>query len=68
MDKREAQKLREELNKVLKSFDSDYQATVGNCAHNSVDATFKVTLAKQGTLSREERLGILFKTRWYRSN
>ena len=55
MDKREAQKLREELNKVLKSFDSDYQATVGNCSFNSFDATYKVTIAKQGTLSREER-------------
>ena len=55
MDRREAQKLREELNKVLKLFDSDYQATVGNCTYNSVDATFKVEIAKQGTPSKEER-------------
>ena len=55
MDKREAQKLREELNKVLKSFDSDYQAIVGNCTYNSFDANFKVSFSKKGTLSKEER-------------
>ena len=55
MDKREAQKLREELNKVLKSFDSDYQAIVGNCTYNSFDATFKVSFSKKGTPSKEER-------------
>ena len=55
MDKREAQKLREELNKVLKSFDSDYQAIVGNCTYNSFDANFKVSFSKKGTPSKEER-------------
>ena len=55
MDKREAQKLREELNKVLKAFDSDYQAIVGNCTYNSFDANFKVSFSKKGTLSKEER-------------
>lgn len=55
MDKKEAQKLREELNKVLKSFDSDYQAIVGNCTYNSFDANFKVSFSKKGTLSKEER-------------
>ena len=55
MDKREAQKLREELNKVLKSFDSDYQAIVGNCTYISFDANFKVSFSKKGTLSKEER-------------
>jgi len=55
MDRQEAQKLRVELNKVLELFDSSYNATVGNCSYNDTDATFKVTLAKEGAPSKEER-------------
>jgi hypothetical protein len=55
MDKREAQKLREELNKVLMSFDSDYQAMVGHCTYDTFDANFKVSFSKKGTPSKEER-------------
>ena len=55
MDKREAEKLREELNKVLKSFDSDYQAIVGHCTYSTFDANFKVSFSKKGTPSKEER-------------
>ena len=54
MDRKEAQKLRVELNKVLELFDSNYTATVGNCKFSPVDAEFKVTLLKKGDVSREE--------------
>ena len=55
MDRQEAKRLRAELNKVLEQFDSSYNVTIGNCSYNSTDATFKVTLAPEGALSKEER-------------
>jgi len=55
MDKREAEKLRGELDRVLKSFDSNYQAMVGNCTYGTFDANFKVSFSKKGTPSKEER-------------
>lgn len=55
MDRQEAKRLRVELDKVLKAFDSSYNVTIGNCSYNSTDATFKVTLAPEGALSKEER-------------
>ena len=55
MDRQEAKELRIELDKVLKAFDSSYNVTIGNCSYNSTDATFKVTLAPEGALSKEER-------------
>jgi hypothetical protein len=55
MDRQEAKRLRVELNKVLEQFDSSYSITIGNCSYNSTDATFKVTLAPEGALSKEER-------------
>jgi hypothetical protein len=55
MNREEAKKLRVELNKVLELFDSNYTATIGNCSYNDTDATFKVTLAKEGAPSKEER-------------
>ena len=55
MDRQEAKKLRAELEKVLKLFDSSYTVTVGNCTYTSEDATFKLTIAPEGALSKEER-------------
>lgn len=55
MDRQEAKRLRVELDKVLKAFDSKYNVTIGNCSYNSTDATFKVTLAPEGAPSKEER-------------
>jgi len=56
MDRQEAKRLRVELDRVLKLFDSSYSVTIGkNCSYNSTDATFKVTLAPEGAPSKEER-------------
>jgi len=55
MNKKEAKLLREELNKVCKQFDVGYIAEVGNATFNDYDVTFKVTIAPQGTLSKQER-------------
>ena len=56
MDRKEAKKLRVELDRVLKLFDSSYSVTIGkNCSYNSTDATFKVTIARQGAPNKEER-------------
>ena len=55
MDRQEAKRLRVELDKVLKLFDSSYNVTIGNCSYNEADATFKVTLAPEGAPSKEER-------------
>ena len=56
MDRQEVKKLRVELEKVLKLFDSSYTVTIGsNCNYTSEDATFKLTITPEGTLSKEER-------------
>ena len=55
MNKQEAKLLREELNKVCKQFDVGYTVEVGNATFNDHDVTFKVTIAPQGTLTKQER-------------
>ncbi len=55
MNKQEAKLLRKELNKVLDKFDVGYTVEVGNATFNDHDVTFKVTIAPQGTLTKQER-------------
>lgn len=55
MDRAEAKKLREELNKVLKAFNIDYEIEVGNATYNESEVTFKVAVRKQGAETKQER-------------
>ena len=59
MDRQLAKIIRTKLDELMKNGievgGETMNVTVGNCTFNSDDCTFKITIAKEGSMSKEER-------------
>ena len=59
MDRQLAKIIRTKLNELMENGievgGETLNVTVGNCTFNSDDCTFKITIAKEGSMSKEER-------------